>query len=344
MKKTIAILLSLLSLLAADAQVVDSLNQPASPKDGINQLAIKYYGIEFSKEQRQELKNVEIEFIFSIDEIGNPTLSEINGVTNPMIIDSLIRKTEEIQRFNPQVRNGVPEPSIYFMKLTFPSYKMNQRSFGFLEGKAYNEAKLEDFEYLNESGYRFDMTIGGMANQFFGKPAEYLGFGGGMKFDFGFTAKNNLIYGMNMSLYGNKLKKNYPVNTTRKQVDAPATLLIGLVFGKWYKKYIIQGEINISVQNITEKIGDNDPEWIQLKGWSPGIVIHYPIKLGKSSTFYYYGAPSLFDNNLNIHFGLRYLKFSIKEATGMMAEFGISYRMAIKGVKEYKLKDEFLNK
>jgi len=59
---------------------------------------------------------------------------------------------------------------------------------------------------------------------------------------------------------------------------------------------------------------------------------------------YYYGSPVLLENNLNLHFGLRYIKLSINEATGLMAEFGVSYRMVIKGVNEYKLKDEFLNK
>ncbi|MBK9743701.1 MAG: hypothetical protein IPO94_12405 [Saprospiraceae bacterium] len=74
----------------------------------------------------------------------------------------------------------------------------------------------------------------------------------------------------------------------------------------------------------------NDLDWVQLKGWSPGLVVNYPVKLGKTNPMYY--------------FGLRYLKFSLKEATGLMVEFGVSYRMAIKGVNKYKLKDEFLSK
>jgi len=45
----------LFSLNIAQAQIIDTLNQEASPKGGINQLAIKYYGIEFTKEQRASL-------------------------------------------------------------------------------------------------------------------------------------------------------------------------------------------------------------------------------------------------------------------------------------------------
>lgn len=344
MKYTISIIFLLTSILRINAQVLDSLNQNASPKYGINQLAIKYFGIEFTKEQRKEIENVEIEFIYSIDKYGNPTLAETNGVTNQEIVDSLKNKTKEIERFNPQVRNGVSEPAIYFMKLTFPTYKFYLRSYGMLQGSAYNEAKLEDFEYLNTSDQRFDMTIGGLVNQFIGNPSRHLGFGGGMKVDLGYAGKNNIIYGLNMSFYGNKLKKEYPINSTREQFEAPPTLLVGLILGKWFDKFNIQGEINLGVQNITKKLGENDSDWVQLKGWSPGLVVNYPIKLGKTNPMYYYGAPTLFENNLNLHFGLRYLKFSLKEATGLMVEFGVSYRMAIKGVNKYKLKDEFLSK
>ena len=344
MKYIIPILLLLICLLRSNAQVVDSLNQNVSPKNGLNQLAIKYYEIDFTKEQRKEIENVEIEFIYSIDEYGNPVLAEINGVKSQEIIDSLIQKTKEVEKFKPQIRNGKPEPSIYFMKLTFPTYKFTQNTYGILQGSAYNEAKLEDFEYLIKSGQRFDMTIGGLANQFIGKPSQHLGFGGGMKIDLGYAGKNNLIYGLNMSFYGNKLKKEYPINSTREQFKAPPTLLVGLIFGKWYDKFNIQGEINIGIQNITEKIGENDPDWVQLNGWSPGLIVNYPIKFGKSNQMYNYGAPSLLENNLNIHLGMRYIKLSLKEATGLMAELGFSYRMSLKGIKEYKLKDEFLTK
>lgn len=344
MKKEALILFIILSCLGLNAQITDSLNQDASPKKGVNQLAIKYYGIDFTKEQRKIIENIEIEFIYSIDEFGKPTLSEINGVNDSEIIDSLRNKTAEIEQFNTQIKNGKPESSIYFMKLTFPSYKFNQRTYGLLQGAAYNEAKLNDFESIKVSGQRFDMTIGGLANQFIGIPAKHLSFGGGMKIDLGYAGKNNLIYGLNMSFYGNKLKKDYPLTTTPEQLNAPPTLLVGLIFGKWFDKFNIQGELNIAVQNITEKLGDTDPDWVQLSGWSPGIVINYPIRLGKSNPIYYYGAPSLLENNVNFHVGFRYMKLSIKEATGLMAEIGVSYRMAIKGVSEYKLKEEFLNK
>jgi len=228
------------------------------------------------------------------------------------------------------------------MQLVFPTYSMKGNRFGEIQAQAYNEARYEDFEYINKSPQRLDLYIGGLMNQFAGNPANHLGTGGGMKIDISFTDKRQLLYGLNMSFYGNKLKKEYSINTTRPQFSAPPTLLVGIIFGKWFNQFNIQTEFNIAVQNIVEKFGDNDPDWIQLKGWSPGIIINYPIKIGKDSPMYYYGAPSIFANNLNVHLGVRPIFLSIKEATGLMLELGFSYRMTLHKVQSYKLKDEFL--
>jgi hypothetical protein len=339
MKKYFKILIILLISPTLQAQIQNTLNQEVSPKGGVQSLAIKYYGIDFSKEQRAFLKDKEIEFVFLVDEEGVPILSEINGITVVAIIDSLKNKTKEIDNFNPRIRNGIAEKSIYFMNLVFPTYKMTKKQYGMLLGATYNEANLEDFEYINKSGTRFDMLIGGVINQFIGNPSNHLGLGGGMNIDISYTDKKSFLYGLNMNIYGNKLKSPYPINTIREQFSAPPTLLVGAIFGKWFGKFNIQGEIDIAVQNLTEKVGNNDPDWVQLKGWSSGIIFNYPIKFGKENTMYYYGSPNLFSNNLNLHLGLRYLSLSIKEASGIMAEIGVSYRMTLSGVKDYKLKD-----
>ena len=339
MKKNLTIIALLFINWTIQAQITDTLNEQASPKGGVNKLAVKFFGIDFSKEQRLILEDKEIEFIFEITEEGEPTLSEINGVSDPSIIDSLENKATTIDNFNPGIRNGVAVPSIYFMRLSFPKYEMVPGDFRPQQGSVYKKLRLEDFEYIKTSNSRFDMLIGGMANQFIGSPANHLGFGGGMKVDIGFTTKSNYIFGLNMSFYGNPLKQEYPLNTNREQLKAPPTLLVGAIAGRWFGKFSIQAELNFAVQNVTERIGDNDPEWEQLRGWSPGLVVNYPIRIGKRQPLYYYGTPTVLENNLNLHFGLRHLSLSIPEASGFMAELGISYRMTLKEIEEYKLKE-----
>lgn len=333
---TIVLLISILCTMSG--QVQDTLNQDATPIGGVNTLAVRYYGIDFTKAQRLLLEDKEIEFIFQIDENGKPTLSEVNGINDAAIIDSLQQRTLTIAPFYPRIRNGIAEPSIYFMQLIFPTYKKAPGHFGLSNGIGYRRWKLDDFEYINTGRQRFDMNIGGMVNQFVGRPARHLGTGGGMKIDLIFTGKRDLLYGLNMSFYGNKLNMEYPLVTNREQFSAPPTLLVGAIFGKWFNKFNVQSEINLAIQNITERIGDIDPDWIQLRGWSPGVVVNYPIQLGKGKPVYYYGSPTLFTHNLNFHFGLRYLFLSIPEASGTMLELGVSYRMTLKNITAYELK------
>ena len=339
MKYVLQILLAICAL-STHAQVADGLNQDVGPKYGVNQLAIEYYGIEFTTEQRAELENVQIEFIYSVDKYGDPTLSEVNGITNQEIIDSLLRKTEELENFNPLIRDGEPVPSIYFMKLTFPSYKDAQRVTRFFQAQAYNEARLEDFEYLHESGSRLDMVVGGLMSQFVGNPSRHLGIGGGMKVELNYSTPKGIFYGMNISFSFNGLKEEYPIATQREQIS-PASAFLGLSVGKWFSKYSIQLDLDFAIHNITEKIGDNDPDWVQLNGWSPGVIFNYPIALGRERPMYYWGAPSLIGNNINLSLGLRYVSHSLPEASGLMIELGVGYRMALKKVTEYKLKDGF---
>lgn len=326
------------------AQSLDSLNQEVSPIGGINNLAVKYYGIDFNKEQRKYLKNIEIEFIFQIDEEGSPILSEVNGVSDQVIIDSLKTKTSEIPKFHPRIKNGIPEPSIYFMQLTFPNYVI-QNDLRAIQTQAqyYQEATLEDFEYIEKFNQRIDVTFGGVINQFIGKPSNYLGLGGGARIDVSYTDKRLFLYGLNMSFYGNRLKKEYPINIDREQLSAPVTGLVGAMFGKWYGRFNIQGEINVAVQNVSEKLNENDSEWIQLEGWSPGLLINYPIRIGADKNIGHYMSPTIFNNNINLHLGIKYLFFSIPEAKGAMLEFGLSYRMTFYSVSKYKLKDSFFD-
>ena len=58
----------LLTGLNIQAQVTNSTNQEAKPKQDLADLAIEFYSIDFTPEQRNLLSNKEIELIFKIDE------------------------------------------------------------------------------------------------------------------------------------------------------------------------------------------------------------------------------------------------------------------------------------
>jgi len=343
MHKILFVIISCLLQLNVFAQIdvsKDTLNQEGSPKGGVNALAIKYYGIEFSKEQRSFLKNKQIELIYQIDVEGKPTLAEVNGVEGDLaIIDSLQQKTLEIDNFNPTIVEGVAIESVYFLKMQFPTYQLPMDNFGRLYWNRAVRYKMDDFEYMTLSDMRMEVLLGGTVNQLLGEPASYFHTGGGINVKVLFTDKRKYIYGLATNFYGMKRKTDLPLKTTREQFESPAFANIGLAFGKWFNKISVHGELHYSIINLTERIGDADPDWIQLKGFSPKAVFHYPIKLGKGSPLIYSsGAVSMYEYAIDLSIATSYQFLSIKEASGPMIEIGVSFRFGPRAIDDYQLK------
>ena len=140
----------------------------------------------------------------------------------------------------------------------------------------------------------------------------------------------------------NKLKKDFPIASLRPQNSAPPTLFIGLALSKSVmsgkrNELILQLELNMAFQNITAKLNDTDKEWTQFKGFSPGLVAHYLVQIGKSK-FTHYAEPMLTNHYINFHGAIRPLFYDVKQANGVMVELGFSYRLVGKYVEDYKLK------
>ncbi len=315
--------------------------QEATPKDGLNSLAIHFYSIDFTKEQRLLINNVEFELIFLVDSFGKPTLKEVNGTTDKNIIDSLKISSTKIQNFNPKKVNGKGEESIYFLKLTFPSYNMTEGRLQYLQSEAFQEANLEDFEKIEKANSSFDIIFGGGLNQFIGNPSKHLKIGGGFKMDLYYTAENQYSFGLDLSFYGNTLKTPYIVSSKREQLKAPPTMFVGAIIGRKINKLSVNFELNAFVQNITEKIGENDKDWLQFKAWSPGLTLNYPIKIGKDIPRFQYSELSVYNNCINLNFGVKSLLLTEKQVTGLMFEFGLGYRLANTRVKAYKMKENW---
>lgn len=339
-------LIIVLLALPVYSQAVDTLNTPAKPSEGLNKLALAYYKIKFTKEQRKQLAGVELEFIYSIDQNGTPTLEEVHGINNPAILDSLKRTTSLLPKFQPKKENGINQSDLLFMKLEFPRYRIAAEPL-YNYNFGYRAFTLDDLEYIQKSGTRIDMLVGALANGFVGNAGKHLGTGGGMKIDMLYTGKNGFGGGMMMSFYGNKLKEPYPLQVSREQNSAPLTLFLGIVASKLLSQkersnFNLQLELNYAIQNVTPKENENDKDWVQLQGFSPGLVANYALKIGKDKLYYSYGSPMLYSNYINLNGGLRPLFFNLKEACGLMLEFGISFRMGMHGIAEYKLKPEAL--
>lgn len=331
----------LLAALPGFAQV-DSLNYGPEPVGGISKVALPFYKINFSPAQLSLLQQKEIELIFAVDTAGVATLEDINGIHEKAIRDSLQRASAKVPRFYPRVADRVKENSLYFLQFKLPDYSTGNTATMQPNLYHYKQYAYEDYEYIHTSG-RLDILLGAAGNAFLGAPSKYLQPGGGMKVDMLYTGGKGFGAGMVMSFYGNKLKQNYPIASNREPNSVPPTLLIGLAANKILKKQErkelhAQLELSYAVQNITPKQDAEDEDWVQLQGFSPGLVLNYLIKLGKDRTSFYYGQPSIINHHLNLHGAVRPVFFNLKEATGVMVELGVSYRLTTHLVDEYRLK------
>jgi len=309
-----------------------------TPLRGINQLALRYFTIDFTKEQRAVLDTVDLEFIFDVDDHGYATLSKVNGVDNPDIIDSLEARTKNALLFEPEVLEGKKIPSLYFMTLRFPRYKPTRQ---------YNISDqhiptMEEIDHV-EFGGGSDLLIGGVMNTYAGNVQQYLKTGGGMKVDMLFTTKKRLGIGLVMIMYGNKLKEPYPIASTRQQNSAPPTIMIGLAVNQIVKSFqrselSAQVDLNYIAQNITPSIDNYDKDWVQFSGFSPGLIVNYHIKLGREKLSPYYYRLMALTHGVNFHAAIRPLFYNESSASGVSFELGLSYRLRFRFINSYDLK------
>ncbi|AKD04511.1 hypothetical protein POKO110462_06955 [Pontibacter korlensis] len=343
-KSAIVALVLRLAALQGYGQTESIVHGP-EPIEGIGKVALPFYKINFSKEQKELLQQKEIELIFFIDVDGTPTLEDVNGIDDAAIQDSLQHAATKVTMFYPRTVNSLKESSLYFLQFQLPKYEteqasMQRQSIFKLE---YKQPAYDDFEYIHKSGQRLDVAFGIAANAFLGKAGEYLHPGGGMKVDLMYTGKKGVGGGLVMSFYGNEQKKDYPINSGREQTHTPPTLIVGLAANKAFAakertEFNAQVELAYAVQKVTPKLEHEDDDWVQLKGFSPGFVINYLIKLSKDKPGFFYGMPSITNHYLNVHAAVRPVIFNLKEACGVMLELGISYRLGSHLIDEYRLK------
>lgn len=320
------------------AQINQSQNIEVSPKIEITDLALHFYTINFTEEQRSLLEEKPLELIFKVEKDGKPILQKINGIGDSEIIEIFERRSQELENFNPKTVNGNPESAIYFLNISFPKKEMvSEVTHVYFESINFSKLKITDFSSITYDNTGSDILIGFVANQFIGKPSQFNGIGPGIKLDYSINDKKGFMYGINMSVYANKNKKDYNIQTNTSQQNSRSIATIGLTFGKWFNHFNIQADFNYAIQNITDKKQEKDPNWVQFKGFSPGIAANYPLLIGKEKPVLYYGSPAVIGHYINFHGGLRYVNLGHREANGIMFELGISYRLRLRNVQNYTL-------
>jgi hypothetical protein len=321
----------------------DSLTHPGEPLGGVQRLALSYYKINFTKEQRKELEGIEIEFLYNVTGDGQATLEKINGINDPFILDSLQHASISLPQFYPLMVNDSPQSFAYFMKIQFPKFTWSE-FFSFNNRLSeFTHAKYNDFEYIQTPGLGFEALFSAGTNIYMGAVHNYLTQGLATKFDLTITTNRKFGGSMVIGIYESKIRKEFPIISDRDQDKKAygASIGIGLntkIYEKKRSRLLMQLELQVITQSLSQPLNDKDKNFILLTGFSPGISAHYSWRFGKPATSNYYFKPVLFSNMINIYVAIRPVFFKLKEATGIMAEAGIGYRFRLAAVSDYKLR------
>lgn len=341
--KFIGLLLSLLTGCALHAQV-DTTNTPAEPVGGLNRLALTYYDIEFTAEQRKLLENVDIELIFSVSADGVAQLQSVNGVSNHTLRDSLFAQDPDLPRFHPEIRNDVPVESLYFMRFQFPSYSRRNQKHPFVNPVFMMKVDKDQFSILEESGSGFDMTFQGIFTNHFGKADPYLGPGGGVQLGFEYVIGKGIYVGMGFDMYGNRATDQMTVRDTLPYLDSPFSVAVGFYAGKRLDdRFSLQFEAYYATIGVTRGDPDEDPEGTDFQGFSPGLFLNYILPINKNHERVSFSISSPVINRFSINFrgGFRGFIMNNAQASGVMFEIGAGIRFGSYFIKRYRMKDSF---
>jgi hypothetical protein len=340
--KITPLIAALLLSFTAFGQSPDTLNRRVEPKGGMAALAIVYYKIDFNPEEIEYLRANEAELIFMVSETGKGKLEKVNDIGMPSIVERMLN--DDLPDFFPEVVDGKPQSAVYFMKLRWPHYSdMTPVSPYDARPFAYINHRLDEFEFVRYTGVRFDMVFGGVANIVNGTASEYIRNGGGMKMDMMFYGQKNWGGGMVMTFHGNRSKKDYPISTQLPQNPSRMTLFLGAGIGKIFEErggghFNLQFEPCWALQNIVTVDPQIRNKPVQASGFSPGFVINYAMRMGKGRMYNYYFVPTVWTSYVNFHLAIRPLMLNVAAASGMMYEAGLSYRMGLRYVSDFKLK------
>nr|MBS0037820.1 hypothetical protein [Saprospiraceae bacterium] len=336
------------SPLLCKAQETPEKYRDAEPTGGIDQLAKSFFSIKFQSEEQRELMGKHLELVFHIDQMGVPSLEAVFGIENKVIVDSFLQKTEEIPLFAAARAGGDYTESMYALGLTYPSFQTVFQHLQKSNIHAFRKAKMEDFEKFELKDSRFDFVFGGVVNTPAGSISNHLRSGGGLNLDFIFTGRNGWGGGLVVTGHYNRLFNNFSIPSTRPNLKYPTTNMIGLSANKWMPLgenphgLLLQLELNYTYFLLTENEGKNDPESITFKGFSPGLSVHFPLRIGQPTASTYYNSPVLITHHINIHAAARPLFLDFRQTRGMLFELGISYRIGITRVKSYEFTDSYL--
>ena len=300
-------------------------------------IAAHYYDIDFTPTQYEQLAGKEIELILVVDSFGRAELTGVNPDMTVDVQDSLYRRTLTLPRLYGEGAEA-REESMYTIWFTYPQRNQGRYVNPYWDGvAAYSKAQPEDFEYLELSKARLELSFGTNLVQPLAARNNYLHTGAGGGMEIGISDNKGRLYGLFMQIAGNKRKQDLPIATGGlTPLSAPLTLSVGALYGRYAGNWSIKASLGVGQTNLTD--GDPD-EFLHTDGVTLGLRVDRLLYLGTGDPEYAYAEPMLARGSISPHLALRYFHASIPEFRGPSLEVGIAYRIQLFGVDRYKLRE-----
>ena len=287
------------------------------------------YDINFTADQQQILWGRVVRLTLEKDPDGIAVLSQVEGVNDSGIIDSLFHVSRKFPRF-PVSRKS----EHYYLEVPFLPYSQPERS------PLPRDARPDDFAELELSGRYADLLLGLVANSYNGIASNYVYPGGAIRLDVLWGGRR-FATGLALGMYINKARRDYPILTIYEQNRARSTAIVALALAKNIyerdsRKLNIQLDLGYGIHNVisTEKTGTE--ESLDFTGFCPGFAVDYMIRVGSDRVVDTYPYPAVRKNWLNLHFALRPLFFNRPQASGLMVEAGVAIRMQMHQIESYE--------
>ena len=341
LRYTLIFLFSLM-VFGSYAQTDTTYSDP-EPIGGINRLALVYYDIEFTKEQRKLLEDVTLEMVFAVSKEGIAQLERVNGIQNRSLIDSLYAQNPQLIGFKPAMQGGMPLESLYFMKFRYPDYKMNTQEIPIRSPFYQKKIDKSQFEELDETGRGLDFTFQGIFTNHFGQADKYLKPGGGVQLGLEYVSAIGLYYGLGFDMYANRADQLIAVEDSLPYLHSPFSVATGVYVGKHFNQLYIQVELYYSSIAITKSYSESGTAGTYYEGFSPGLFANYvvPFHKNKERIIINSGQPYFNRTSLNFRGGFRGFIMDRPEVSGVMLELGVGVRFGSYFIKKYRLKDSY---
>ena len=181
--------------------------------------------------------------------------------------------------------------------------------------------------FREDAKVNFDVLLNYSGYTYLGKPNEFLGLGSGVNLDLMVVNRKGVTFGTSVIVHNNRRKKDYPFDPDVMQLDQAGGAKIGILAGKWIQKYHLSLSLSYVVQNIAELTEERELKEIQLRGFSPGVTLNYPLIFGEGKNSLDWEEISTAKKHINLHLSIRYDFLSLSEASGILVELGVGYRL-----------------